>query len=602
MNNNICELDENNKKIDEILKNKDIKEIIFKDFFSNANRTILSNLKISYIARRKSDNATIILLGNDKLEDLKNNNNYYNLIDFNKVSNFIDFHNESVFKYNYLRDFISLTKNINLPNFLNKIINEKVKLPCEFIQKLFYSPIILSNNQKIIDYNNYYDFRFFVNEIQPIIKQKIDNLSFYDLAYLLGCFSPMEIQDFNTKSKIYLGQKATSLLSRFIKTNQFYNPIYSTIKWNDLEVKPNKEFLDFISVIDKNKYSNFEMLANLDSQNEDYYDQYAISIFELTIKNFDKIKSMRKSINEKGIPYNKPWKDCIIDSILPIKYKNINPKNKDMAKIFLEKGIDQNKFNIALSLRKKALKNNMPNNILNIPLKEKNIIEEIKILKDENITALKEGKTQLSINLNKQIKNTYEKQFTYELLDKYDPINAIIGTYCSCCAIIDNLYYGSKIVEATMTKSDIQNIVIKDKNGEIVAKGAMYINAEKEYGLINDFEISDKFKKFQRVAGYYDIQSKNDTYEQSREKIFEAFIRAVTDFVKEYDIEHPDKPLKQVNVGMGYNRLKEQCKKLEPSHYLSAPKEYEFEDTKDGQVVIYKTPEKKEKSCQDKVK
>jgi hypothetical protein len=318
------------------------------------------------------------------------------------------------------------------------------------------------------------------------------------------------------------------------------------------------------------------------------------SLFEETVGNFATIKSMRKSINDKGMPYNKPWKKCIMECFAPFKYLNVTDENKDMAFMFFEKGISQETFDRVNALLHQSKENNMPHNILNIPLKEENLLSQIRKLKEENKQALSDGRKILSQKFNDLIADTYAKQFTYELLDKYDPINAIIGAYCSCCATMDSDYYGESIAKATITQKDVQNIVVRDENNEIVAKGAMYVNSEKGYALINDFELNEKYKKHEFSIGLYNID-KLSNEEQERENIFGAFMRAVTDFVKEYDIEHPENPLKQVNVGMGYNRLKAQCNRLDLSHKLHAPENYEFKDTEMEQRILYKRPDNQDK-------
>jgi hypothetical protein len=258
MENNTYEINQQSDDLEDIYNNKDLKELIIKDCLTYVYRPVLINsLDISYVARRKSDNALIILIGNDKLDEIKNSNEYYNIIDMKKF-------NEHIINYYYnLQDFVIMTKNVNLSNLLTKIYKENINLPLKFVKKLLNAPISIDNENKLINYDNYYDFRFFANEIQPIIIPLINNLPFYDLAYLMGCFSPEEVQNFGTESKIYLAQKATSLLSKFIKTNQFDIPIYTTVGWNDLKIKPNKDFLEFISIIDNGDYTNFNMLLEL---------------------------------------------------------------------------------------------------------------------------------------------------------------------------------------------------------------------------------------------------------------------------------------------------------------------------------------------------
>ena len=92
------------------------------------------------------------------------------------------------------------------------------------------------------------------------------------------------------------------------------------------------------------------------------------------------------------------------------------------------------------------------------------------------------------------------------MLDKHDPKNAIIGLYASCCATITSGHYGKTIAESTMIAHDVQNLVVKDSKGNIIAKGAMYVNSQKGYAVINDFEVNEKYRSHETAeAGYYSV-------------------------------------------------------------------------------------------------
>jgi hypothetical protein len=552
-----------------------IKEIIIKD---NPNLEIekdaFYSLNLSYIARRKNDNA-IVLFNDSKLNEIKDSDDYYNIAKLDDIPKRL--HGIS------LSNIIPMTRDKNFSNFINKLNKDNMELDYRVAQKLMILPLDKNNEDSLIDYDKFYNFKYFVNEITPIAKDKNSYYSeIIEIAYLLGCFSPMEIQEPNIKSKIFLAQKATSLLAKFLKDNEISTSFYKNydISITDYDVRPNKDFTNFLSIKDNGKYSNLELMLELNQNNFDE------NLFEQTVKNFNMIKSMRKAVNSKGMPYTKPWRDCIIESYLGTKFENINPENKDMALTYFEKGVSNETFEKAEKIRRDAMDNNIPSHLLNVALKEDTILDQIKKLKEESKNALQEGKKELSNKFDELIKDTYDKKFTYEMLDKYDPINAIIGVYCSCCATIDSDYYGRDIATATMNSECVQNIVIRDENGEIAAKGAMYVDYKRRYAVINDFELNEKYKKHEYEIGYYDVDGSSKD-EMERYKIFKAFIRAVNDFVKEYDIENPNYKLTQVNVGMGFNRLKAQCNRLKKSDKLFVPGIYGFNDADKEQRVIY---------------
>lgn len=76
--------------------------------------------------------------------------------------------------------------------------------------------------------------------------------------------------------------------------------------------------------------------------------------------------------------------------------------------------------------------------------------------------------------------------------------------------------------------------------------------------------------------------------------IFKAFQRGLKAFIEEYDKQNPNKPLQQINIGMGYNKLKKQVERFKKAtSNLTVPSEYSFQDAMNNQqYVLYKRIEK----------
>ena len=107
----------------------------------------------------------------------------------------------------------------------------------------------------------------------------------------------------------------------------------------------------------------------------------------------------------------------------------------------------------------------------------------------KKIEQIKENTAQIIADSQKLVDEVYEKQFTYEMLSKRDPKNAILGLYCDCCASINSSLYGQYIAKASIDSHYVQNMVVRDFTGNIVAKGAMYLNKKLGIAVFNDFEI-----------------------------------------------------------------------------------------------------------------
>lgn len=357
-----------------------------------------------------------------------------------------------------------------------------------------------------------------------------------------------------------------------------------------LGIKPDQEFLKFISQekIKKEKdengntiskeisLENLEMLLNLERNHP--------GMFIKVMSNFEEAKSYRESLNENGMPIKVSWEDALKKFYASNKYIGVSKENTDIAELFGSKGLTQEIFDKANMLRQKAKQTNIPEHILSKPVKEETILESINRIKNQTEEELANGK--------QMIEELYDKQFTYEWLSKNDPHNSIMGLFVSCCGTITSGAYGKDIAKASIIAPDVQNLVVRDSKGNIISKGTMYVNKEKGYAVINDFEINEKYKQHEDDSGWYNVEE-TSLEEHEREMIFKALQRGLKAFVQEYDIENPKNPLTQINVGMGYNRLKRQVTRFkEETSNLTVPSEYQFQDAMDEkQYILYKREE-----------
>lgn len=355
-----------------------------------------------------------------------------------------------------------------------------------------------------------------------------------------------------------------------------------------LGIVPNQEFLKFISEEnikkdkDENgniisKQINFENLELLTRLEKNYP-----GIFIKVMTNFNDARSYRESVNEDGMPIKVPWEDALKKFYTSNKYIGITKENEDIAQLFTEKGIHQETFDKANKLRQEAKEENIPAHILGKPIIEETILESIERIKKQTEEELASGK--------QIIEELYDKQFTYEWLSKNDPHNYILGLFCSCCGNITSQLYGKDIAKATILAPDVQNLVVRNSKGEIISKGTMYLNKERGYAVINDFELNEKYRNHEADAGIYKVEETSKE-EQDREMIFKAFQRGLKAFIEEYDAQNSNKPLKQINVGMGYNRLKKQVERFKKeTSNLTIPSEYNFKDAME-QYILYKRDE-----------
>lgn len=468
-------------------------------------------------------------------------------------------------------------------------IEENISKIMPIVEKLNRAKMVLPNSYfNELAKNNALDliademnFKFFPKEMQFFADfiakddtiNKAKSMALLKFATAMGCFSNEKLLDRNgMETPTPVAQKASSTLAAMYRSGVLEPVLLKYFKKLPYNVKPSQEFLKFISLKEGDKYPNLDLLIKLEDHNEGFISK--------AVSRFEEVKGLRRGIDEKGKPYTVSWADALVKFSTKVLYNNTTKENEDISELFQSMRLKQADFDKASKNREEARKTSMPAHILGKELKEETILERIERLKNDTTQEVADG--------GQVISGLYERMFTYEMLDKYDPKNAIIGIYCSCCATISSGYYGHKIVDATMTAHDVQNMVVRDAKGEIVAKGSMYINKKRGYVVINDFEMNEKFKAHETQNGYYEVEEGSKEAKE-REQIFGAFRRGIAAFVEEYDKQNPNKPIKMVTVGQGYNRLAEQCKKFS-SHTanLEVPNEYSFQDAKEEkQIVLY---------------
>ena len=126
--------------------------------------------------------------------------------------------------------------------------------------------------------------------------------------------------------------------------------------------------------------------------------------------------------------------------------------------------------------------------------------------------------------------------FSYEWLPKQEYDNLILGKFCSCCAHIEGA--GAGIMRASMILDCVQNLVIRNETGKIIAKSTIYVNRKERYGVFNNVEISLNHRDSQEIK-----------------KIYNAFMRGAIAFWEAYNKNNPDTPLDNISIGATRNKL-----------------------------------------------
>ncbi len=238
-----------------------------------------------------------------------------------------------------------------------------------------------------------------------------------------------------------------------------------------------------------------------------------------------------------------------IKTYLNSRFQTDNPDLKKLVETVNYYFIDAESFDYAFEIRDEFNNNHTPKSIIKKRIVNSKVSDRI----EQYAQQIESDAAQIASMLI-DIANENYSDYSYELLDKDDSTNYILGKLCSCCSHLQGVGYG--IMHASIVHPDVQNIVIRNKNGRIVAKSTLYINREGQYGVCNNVEI------------WSGVPLKD------KDIIYDRFKQCVKTIAEIYNEENPDRPLKQINVGMGSNDLDAQIKSHDEFSAVLTPIDY----------------------------
>ena len=380
----------------------------------------------------------------------------------------------------------------------------------------FYN-ILLSElpDEKIEEFTKNHTFKFYKQlhkRLDTFLTDESKNI-FYTALYDLGVFEPPA--NYNGKIIDY-SQKVTNFLLQEIEEKELSNNQVLNIFFGMKPYGFKKEFTDFY-------------LENFTKITHDY--RYYVPQFTAkAYNNFEAVQATNTN-NHGGQRQLKPTIQKFLDYFKEIKFDGITPETKPIADEVGAYFKDQDAFDYAVEIMNEKKKNNVPDHILGKPLKESDVFKTIDDYEEKIKT--------LQLNTLEEMTNIADNEFTFEWLSKNDPKNLILGKLCSCCAHLQGAGYG--IMHASIVHPHVQNLVIKDKNGKIVAKSTLYINEKEGYGVFNNVEVNNLIN--------------DDSNPNLRNQIYQKFMLGLNEFAENYNKQHKDNPLKQINVGMHLNDI-----------------------------------------------
>ena len=301
---------------------------------------------------------------------------------------------------------------------------------------------------------------------------------------------------------------------------EFAKFVMNKTNWSD--IKENLELLPRI-------YEWFKFRTELDLQ------QSNNDLLPKTEEN--RFKVLVYGTSENGVDrmhWRVPTVEYLKKEFAQTKFSGIvTQRDKELAESISKYNIyEQKHFDKAKEIDKEREESGVKD-ILAKPIKQDRIKsldeyrEKTKLLKEQ---ILEDGREILS----DQIEDT-SSVFTYEVLSKSDPANFSMGCMTSCCATLYGA--GAGAMRAMIIHPDMQPLVIRDFDNNIISFGIIYVNRENGYAVVNDFEVNKKY------------MGRDDKHKAIYDKAMEG-VRA---FVEEYNKGNSQKPINVVTCGISPN-------------------------------------------------
>ena len=396
--------------------------------------------------------------------------------------------------------------------YRNIILNEQKDPKVSDFYNTYLSYLDNDEADKFLKNHN---FKFFKQlEIDSDLPHKAD---LYGFLFNIGAFEKSIMKN---GKKIDYAQKVVGFILEKIAKKEADMQTFSRMGISMKNKGFNSEFTEFFI-----KY--FELFVNIEQKSPGF-----------VANCYNKFEEVQKAnTSDHGEQRQlKPSIERFVSFFAFEKFDGVTEETKDIATTVSKYFNTQDAFDNAKEIDEERRKKHIKNNILKSPLKENNPFEKI----DETSKKIvnKQNKT-LEI-----FASIASNEFTYEWLEKNDPQNFILGKLCSCCSHLQGAGYG--IMHASIVHPNIQNIVIRNGNGEIVAKSTLFVNKMKGYGVCNNVEV------------------RKDVPLADKDKIFKKYLLGIQEFANQYNKEHRFLKLRQINVGMGFNdldtQIMENCK------------------------------------------
>lgn len=404
-----------------------------------------------------------------------------------------------------------LLKFNNKENLLQEFKNDTIK-------KLYSSMHLILPKLKFEEFFKTKNLKFYSRLYDACNLAKLNDKEFTQVIkflYNLGAFSPKQSVCVTSKSgtKMVDVFPAQKVCEYFINLNYNFKDLLDDDALKTLLPNGYKpEYTDFVL-----SGNNLQDLITTHKTKKDNFFAKCYNEFEEVQKTNTSNKGSQRQL--------KPTVKKFADYFTTCKFEGVNQETLNIALAISPYFSKQETFESAKSVMQEFKETSAPKSLINLD-------------KYKNIDQLASQVVSTATQILGKVKETID-DFSYEWLYKDDERNLILGKFCDCCSHLEGQGYG--IMRAGVVHSDVQNMVIKNKDGEIVAKATLYVNPKGHYGVFNTVSVKEKFKT-------------------SANQIHQKFIEGANFFANAYNAENPNAQIQILTVGMNLNGIEKTIK------------------------------------------
>ncbi|MBQ8749484.1 MAG: leucine-rich repeat domain-containing protein [Clostridia bacterium] len=380
----------------------------------------------------------------------------------------------------------------------------------------------------------------------------INKSSLFDIAHALGVFSPD-----GKESKIAKDYIIENIINKY--DEETIHQLFSGI--NSYGTPYNSEYAKFFMLYFS---ENPHFMQYKDEETGETIDYIAMSCnaFNRVQKLYPNKKVVTRNDNERLTP------ELVRKALVYKQYKNVDERAEDFASVIGKYGYSEPDYKILESWYLQGIAINSDD--ITFKIQKDAVLEEI------------ENEPEMVEDSNEPVEVANDNRVTYELLDKSNPLGAVLGVVTNCCQVLQGA--GQACVEYGMTKPNSSFLVFRNQ-GVIIGQAWVWYDEKSGQVTLDNIEVP--VKHMEEINKNKDLQKE--------------FINCLLRVKQGFEQAMGKDKVKQVTIGQGYNDIRFLLdERFNLSNKVSALSDYAgYSDARSVQFIISEEMKQKRVKTKD---